>query len=355
MTAGHPDTHPDTTDSRPDNRTPGVRYRRRTETRLVPVTRDGRTHHIERRVTVYEALPPRDVDLIVRRAALTVAAALLVGAVVWSTASIGALLSTVTHPAAAYGAAAVFDAAWITCLALEWLARYDADRVRGPRTAGYLALVVAMAAITTHGYVEASLWVGLIGASASALAKLCWTLVMRHHTHVLDPETAAWLEAERSEIAAGLVTAGLRRDAARAEAQQRALRTALGLPDAQADNPADTADNGPDVSGHADATVRAAVRAASATLPDATPEAIAAHLSGLGIAADPDTVRDVLQQAETPKDDIVHRIQPRIADTVRTAVATGKTDLPDVLAYVRKVHGQDIREDTVARTLRRIA
>jgi hypothetical protein len=117
------------------------------------------------------------------------------------------------------------------------------------------------------------------------------------------------------------------------------------------------------------ATVRSAVRAAADTFPDATVEDIVDHLSAAGIDTDTDTVRDVLdgdtdsrtgskgsRSARPP----VRRVRPiappgqTVADTIRTALASGITDRDAVVSYVREIHGQTVSADTIARTRRRI-
>ncbi|WP_031186415.1 hypothetical protein [Streptomyces sp. NRRL S-1896] len=107
-----------------------------------------------------------------------------------------------------------------------------------------------------------------------------------------------------------------------------------------------------------DATVRAAVRAAASVSAGSTPDDIVAQLSAAGIETDADTVRSVLDQSKngvgTPP---VHPITPpgqSIADTIRTALASGITGDDTVLRYVRGVHGENVSADTVARTRRRI-
>jgi len=116
-------------------------------------------------------------------------------------------------------------------------------------------------------------------------------------------------------------------------------------------------------------TVRSAVHAAADTLPDASPKDIVDHLSAIGIDTDTDTVRTVLDEDTDTRPDrtdsrsahpTVRPVQPiappgqTVADTVRTALASGITDKDAVLSYVRKIHGQDVSADTVARTRRRI-
>ncbi|WP_042170127.1 DUF2637 domain-containing protein [Streptomyces sp. NBRC 110035] len=116
-------------------------------------------------------------------------------------------------------------------------------------------------------------------------------------------------------------------------------------------------------------TVRSAVRAAADTFPDATAKDIVDHLSAAGIDTDTDTVRTVLDKDADSRPDTtdsrsarssVRPVRPiappgqTVADTVRTALASGITDKDAVVSYVRKIHGQDVSADTVARTRRRI-
>ncbi|GED89330.1 DUF2637 domain-containing protein [Streptomyces sp. 6-11-2] len=126
-------------------------------------------------------------------------------------------------------------------------------------------------------------------------------------------------------------------------------------------------DTSPD-SRHA-ATVRSAVRAAASTFPDMTAEEIADHLSATHIETDTDTVRAILDEdtdirpdakdsrSQRPRGRRVRPIAPpgqTIADTIRTALASGITDKQAVLSYVRDVHGQQVSADTVRRTRDRI-
>lgn len=111
-----------------------------------------------------------------------------------------------------------------------------------------------------------------------------------------------------------------------------------------------------------DTTVRAAIRAAAHTIPDADAEDIVGHLSAAGIDTDEDTVHAVLsaradREDSRPQAGRVRPIAPAgqtIADSVRTALASGITAPPAVLSYVRSVHGQDVSASTVSRTRRRI-
>lgn len=344
-----------------------MRTRTAHRSRLVPHTVDGQTEMILDHYTVQVPVPPRDWDQVVLAAVTAIAAIVVAASVVWSTASIGDLLARVVHPGAAYGAAIVFDLAWIACLAVEWLSRYDRRRARLPRRAGWAALALAMAAVGAHGWIAGQLVIGLVGAAVSGLAKGLWTVVLGYHAPPLDDRTQQWVEKQLARAGGNLALVPVRRRVHRAEALAAAERTALAgrHPDTAADTP-DTV-SGPDT--RADATVRAAVRAAVATMPGADPDAIADTLTASRIATDPDTVRAVLHadtdtRTDSPDSRPDGTVRPirtagrhpsdTIADTIRTALASGVTDTSAVLSAVRSVHGQRVSADTVARTRRRI-
>lgn len=268
----------------------GPRTRVEIRTRTVPHTIDGITRLVTEPYAVHVPVPPRDWDRIVLAAVTTAAGAIATASVVWSTASIGDLLSRVTIPAAAYSAAAVFDLAWIMCMAVEWLARYDPARARIPRRAGYVALAVAMAAIAVQGWLAGAPWVGAVGAAVSAIAKGSWTVVLMHHGQPLDSRTQQWVDQQRAETGGRLALVAVQRD----------LRRKQALIAAEADTVGQTTDTDPDTD------------------------------------ADPDIVP----------------IRPSARQAVQLAVGTGLTDPDQVLAYVRKVADPDVRSDTVDRYLR---
>lgn len=205
-----------------------MRTRKSRDVRLVPKTIDGKTHRVPRTVETEVPVVPRDWDKIGLRAVQVLAVVTVLGAVSWSTVSIGDLLSRVAPSWAAYTVAGVFDASWIACMILEWLSRYDPERASLPRRAGHVALLTSMGMIALHGHVLGLLEVGIGGALVSALAKGLWTVVMRFTRVDLDPDAAAWLKAEQMEINARLgLTAG-RRMLVRAEDKIAAEQLALG-------------------------------------------------------------------------------------------------------------------------------
>ncbi|MBZ6085902.1 protein transporter Sec31 [Streptomyces olivaceus] len=213
----------------------------RPTTQLVPHTIDGKTRMVP--VQVDAPAPPRDWDHLILNAVTAIAALVLTASVVWSTASIGDLLAHAVIEPAAYGAAIVFDLAWIACMAVEWLARYDEDRARLPRRAGHVMLVLAMLAVGAHGKVAGYWEIGLIGAAVSALAKGLWTVVLRHQTPPLDARTRAWIQGELADAGASLALIPVRRQLQRAESQVAAERAAIAGSDRAPDEPGQSADD----------------------------------------------------------------------------------------------------------------
>lgn len=202
-----------------------MKYRKEDRTREVPHTENGETVLIPDTYTVSIPVPPRDWDYIVLNAVTGGAIAFTTVSVVWSTVSAGALLDRAAPAWAAYPAALAFDAAWMTCQALEWLARYDPDRARAPRRFGYVALAIAMVVIYVHGATtpSAGLWVGLAGAAISLIAKGMWTLVLRHTAVPLPERTQKWLQVKRGQNGARLALAGQERQLLRTEGTYNAL------------------------------------------------------------------------------------------------------------------------------------
>ncbi|MFB7278070.1 protein transporter Sec31 [Streptomyces hydrogenans] len=223
-----------------------MRTRTIVETRKVPHTIDGRTVLVDEAYTVRVPVPPRDWDRTVRTGLLAVAGIVGAAAVAWSTVSIGALLQTDVPAAAAYAAAATFDLLWIGCMALEWLARYDPARAAAPRRAGWVALLVAMLAITAHGHLAGSFTIGLIGSAVSAGAKTLWWLTLRSFTHRLNSRTQQWVDAQRAESEGQLALIPVRRELARARGLVAAEEDTLRTAPAEGPDPADDEEDGPD-------------------------------------------------------------------------------------------------------------
>ncbi|MEU4920202.1 protein transporter Sec31 [Streptomyces parvus] len=271
--------------------------------RLVPHTIDGTTHLVLDRYKEDVPLPPRDWDRIVLTGVTAAAAVIGVASIVWSTASIGSLLALVVPLAvAAYAAALVFDLAWLSCMALEWLARYDQKRATLPRRAGYVALGIAMGAVGTHGWISGEFAIGFVAATVSGLAKILWSVVLRHHAKPLDSHTQQWVDAERAKAGGRLAMVSVRRELTRAEQAVAAERAAI-----------------------------SGTSGVSGELPEV-----------------PDDESETPDEPEQPS-----ATGPMtIADAVRTALSCGISDPEKVLRYVRQVADANVKEESVLRTLR---
>lgn len=277
-----------------------MKTRRITRERLVPHTLDGKTRMVTDEEVIEVPLPPRDWDQIGINVVTGIVALALLGCMGFSTASIGDLLSRVTPAPAAYGAAALFDLAWIGCSIIEWLARYTPGRAKKARVGGYVALAVAMGAVAAHGWIAGGVATGLVGAAASGLAKGLWAVALDYQAAPLSKRDAEFFDQELSEAAVELARIPVRRRVTRARALAEGERRALDPERGSAD---------PDRSG-----------------PD--PESGSAN--PLPTLAGPMTVKDA----------------------VRTAKDSGITDPDAVLRYVHTVADANAKADTVGRYLR---
>ncbi|MGA5604021.1 hypothetical protein ACPCUF_23795 [Streptomyces griseoincarnatus] len=298
------------------------------------------------------------------RLAWALVLAMLLAAAAWSLS--GQLMDWGMKSWLAWPLSIMFDAAGLIC------ATYARRAVERGTPAGLarLALLtfVSVAGVLNfnHGHTIGGLPAGLGFASLSAGVELLFEL---HRRDVRDEQRAA-----RGLVAERLPHIPLLGWIMYPTRSWKTLRDAVGvrldlLDPVQTGHqltPPDT-DTRPDK--RRPGTVRSAVRAAADTLPDATPEDIVDHLSAVGIDTDEDTVRTVLDEDTDTRPDTTDsrstrpRVRPvrpiappgqTIADTVRTALASGITDTDAVLFYVRKVHGTGVSADTVARTRRRI-
>lgn len=359
-----------------------MKTRTLTEIVQVPVQlADGRVRM--GRQTQQRQLPalPRDWDRIILGGVTAGAVAFLAVSVVWTAASVGALLSKAAPAPVAYSVAAGFDLVWIMCLGLDWVARYDRDRAATPRTAGMVFLLIAMAAVGVHGWQTGNAAVGIFGAMVSALAKGLWTVVLRYRGVELPEPVRDVLVQERAELGLELALASHQRQALRTRAQLAAYRVALGVPEQHNTQPEPENIPAPHrrSDGRAEGTIRAAIRAARSTLPDADAAAIVAQLAQAGITVDEATVRDVLGPEprrdadaaphDAPQvtglmrrrdtDDAPHAAPHAAAPNKAAAIVEAATllgrDAPaaDVADLVRRMRGLDVPDNYVRTVLSR--
>ncbi|MGW1989634.1 hypothetical protein [Embleya sp. NPDC001921] len=189
-------------------RVPGVRYRTVKRFRTEIVTIDGISETRQVPYDVLEPMPPRDLDGSLLRGVTSVAIGVTVLAICGTTASIGGLLSGLVPATIAFGIAVVFDVSWLTCIAVEWLERFDRKRAAAPRAAGWMSLLISMAAIVEFGRQHGQVEAGVVGAFVPLLSKGLWWLVMRHHSVELSEAVAFWLARRRETNAATSALAG---------------------------------------------------------------------------------------------------------------------------------------------------
>ncbi len=204
-----------------------MKTRRQKLTRMVEHTIAGKTRLVPDEYEVQVPVPPRDLDRAALRAVVVMTTVVVAGSVVWSTVSIGSLLSAKSPAWGAYLVAGVFDLAWITCLTVEWLSRYEPEKARIPRNAGWAALALSMGAIFTQHLVVGSPVTGIVGATVSALAKGMWLVLMKHTSRDLLPAQQAWLDQERADINAQMAVATVQRQLLRVQDAATAQRLAL--------------------------------------------------------------------------------------------------------------------------------
>jgi hypothetical protein len=268
---------------------------------------------------------------------------------------------------------------------------YRAQRTKLTCTAMLAGLAGTLAILAVHGF-GAYGWGGIVAVVPPLAAELFWHVdaqltadptaltteqqdevndVLRQARHI-TARAAADQAREDAEHAAKL--ARIRRDGelrqaedladfdvavSRIDMQRQITRRApLMLPAPPA--PEDTDGDGPDKPGGqrppVSADVLSAVRAALEFMSDATPEAIAEQLDQAGVPA---PTGGLSGQPDTSSAQVLHLAgdpgSGSIADTVRRAYHALGRDHEAVLAYVRRHHGPNVKPDTVAKTLRRVA
>ena len=197
----------------------------RVETHRIPVdhTVGGVTETVLVDRDVDVPVTPRDWDVLAVRAFVVIAGVITVGAMAWSTVSIGRLLHT---GLLGFAVAAVFDLAWLAALLGAYIARFDPGRYRIADRAGWLLLGVSMGAVGWEGYTAHGVVPGTIGAIISLAAKTLWWILHRLTMPELSPEDAQWIAARRSRMSAQLAVAAVERQVARARERADGMRAA---------------------------------------------------------------------------------------------------------------------------------
>ena len=191
-----------------------MRFKTVRKTRWVDVVVDGQVRRVEEEYSAKIPAPPRDWDQIATRVGVGLVGGLTMVSIVWSTLAIGGLLGG----GVGFAAAAMFDVSWAVCLILEWKARYDPDKRAFPRILGWALLATTMFFIGWHGQLKGDIALAIVGASVSLFAKVLWLGLMRHIDQDISPTHRAWIKHVKSEAAAKLAVAEVKRQVDRTEA-----------------------------------------------------------------------------------------------------------------------------------------
>ncbi len=193
-----------------------MRYRTRTVQIPGTHTIDGIPAPVIRTEQVQEPIPPRDWDAVALRAVTTVVVLLTLISVVWSTASIAALLGG--RPIAVL-AALVFDAAWITALGMAYLVRHRPDRRSTVDRLGWTLVAITVTAIGVEGWQTGGLATAVPAAAVSLIAKGLWWALGRATRAPLSDLDSQWLAARLSTLAAQRAAVSMQRQVVREQAR----------------------------------------------------------------------------------------------------------------------------------------
>lgn len=287
---------------------------------------DGKMHEVPEKYIEEVPVTPMDLESTVLRLVFVSVSLIVLAAVVWSAQSIGSLLSLVSPPWVAYMIAVVFDFAWIMCMALEWLSRYDKQRAKLPKRAGWLALILSMTMIALHGNYSGNLVVGIAGAFVSFIAKGLWVALMRHTAVEMDKSTLQWVAMERSELHGQLATMRVRRELQRAKARLSEEALALSLEQTRSESPSVSVED-------------TSVRPSAPVRPS---ESVVPQESGSRLPA-------VLPASESPRPAVSARLS--ISSRVRDLVSEGLSD--DMIREIVSLEFGDVKKDSLSKALYR--
>jgi len=307
-----------------------ARMRRVITERVVTHTIGGKTRTVRVPEEKMVPLAPKDWDRVALNAVTTAVALMGAVSIVWSTVSIGHLLSLASVVWAAYLVAAIFDVSWIVCLVLEWLSRFNPEKVRAPRTAGWAALVVAMSAIFTNSSLQHQPLAGLFGAAVSLVSKGLWAMRIHHTAQKLTPEQQAWVSDELADMSATAAVLGARRQMA--GINNRTQRILLALE-------ADTV-------GH----VRTDVQDTADTSDDVRTES--QDVTDNEALTGPDSVRTLSWTAGTSQD--VTDTSDRVRTGVQDTVGQRPGPLPSLAQLVRDAMDEGVKEEGIVEAVHRV-
>jgi hypothetical protein len=116
----------------------------------------------------------------------------------WTVYAVGEILSRQAPAPLAYTVAGIYDAVWLYALAMETAHRRQGSNGTLPAVLGWLFLVTSVGVLVTHGLMNATVVVAVIGAVVPAAAKATLIMAVERDATRISPAAQRQIDAVRS-------------------------------------------------------------------------------------------------------------------------------------------------------------
>ena len=116
----------------------------------------------------------------------------------WTVYAVGEILSRQAPAPLAYTVAGIYDAVWLYALAMETAHRRQGSNGTLPAVLGWLFLVTSVGVLFTHGLMDATTVVAVIGAIVPAAAKATLIMAVERDATRISPAAQGQIDAVRS-------------------------------------------------------------------------------------------------------------------------------------------------------------
>jgi hypothetical protein len=116
----------------------------------------------------------------------------------WTVYAVGEILARQAPAPLAYTVAGIYDAVWLYALAMETAHRRQGSSGRLPASLGWLFLVTSVGVLFTHGLMNATPVVAVIGAVVPAAAKATLIMAVERDATRISPAAQRQIDAVRS-------------------------------------------------------------------------------------------------------------------------------------------------------------
>ncbi|MGJ5898485.1 hypothetical protein ACSCBZ_42050 [Streptomyces niveiscabiei] len=117
----------------------------------------------------------------------------------WTVYAVGEILSRQAPEPLAYTVAGIYDAVWLYALAMETAHRRQGSNGTLPATLGWLFLVTSVGVLFTHGLMDVTAVVAVIGAVVPGAAKATLVMAVERDATRISPAAQGRIDAVRSE------------------------------------------------------------------------------------------------------------------------------------------------------------